>query len=152
LLAVVITVLVVGGSEPVVAAGAPGASDVGSRALAGRRDSGAKMRADLPPRTITISVRASPRAARILLDGREVPNPLKLQQPAHEGHGELQVMASGYKPQRFQVPLDRGGTWVIALQQDKSMRPGRRGPGRRPGKKPKKGKLGDNDVLDSPYE
>jgi len=129
--------------------------DAGAAATAAAPDAGA-------PRQVSISVRATPARATILLDGKPVANPFEITQPARQGQAELVVRARGFEPQAFRVPLDRGGTWVVALVRPRrntthGPRPNR-GPTKTlapakkhtPAKKP--GSLGDEDVVVNPYQ
>lgn len=68
-------------------------------------------------------------------------NPFELQRPAGTGTVELVVSAPGYQPQRFAVPLDRGGNWTVALV------PERRGIAKPSDKKP-----GRKQFLENPYK
>jgi serine/threonine protein kinase len=150
-IAVVVTLLLLRQPEPAPASAAVPRDAAPSRSAAPQRpshDAGPGV-----PATITIGVRATPRRAKIVLDGKEVANPLELTQPARPGKAKLVVTARGYAPQRFEVPLDRGGAWVVALQ--RRGRPGRPRHATKTGstKKPtKKGTLGDDDVVVNPYE
>jgi serine/threonine-protein kinase len=104
---------------------------------------------DAAPRQVTISARATPRRAKLTLDGKAVANPLELHQPVRSGTATLEATAPGYESQSFEVPLDRGGSFVIALRR---LRRGSRrtsSPKKPPTKK--KGGLGDDDVV-NPYD
>jgi eukaryotic-like serine/threonine-protein kinase len=65
---------------------------------------------------VNISVRVTPPAAKVLLDGKPVQNPLQLRQAASSGLALAELSAPGYVPQRLSVPLDQSGNYVIALQ------------------------------------
>ena len=112
----------------------------------------------LPPRApdsqtvrpgITISVRASPAGASLVLDGKPVSNPFRLQRPAGAGTAELTVTAPGYQAQELRLPLSSGGEWnvelVPAVKRPVVKRPPHKGP-RRPSDKKK-----DEGYLDNPY-
>ncbi|MBW2731347.1 MAG: serine/threonine protein kinase [Deltaproteobacteria bacterium] len=104
--------------------------------------------ADTAPELITISVTATPLSAKLVLNGKAVKNPLKIEQPKSAGQSLLEISAPGYKSRKIEIPHERSGGWVIALNRDK---PAKRVKRRR-GKKKKKGKLGDADILASPYD
>jgi hypothetical protein len=119
---------------------------------------------------VTISISASPRNARVLLDGQPVDNPVRLSRPRGRGEIEALVTAPGHQARRFQVPLDQGGSWIIALQalpagqrpsrarRDRRTRAAaaRRGapPDRRAPREThsKTGHLNDDEVLANPYQ
>jgi serine/threonine-protein kinase len=122
------------------------------------------------PQTVTISISASPRNARVLLDGQPVDNPVRLSRPRGRGEIEALVTAPGHEARRFQVPLDQGGSWIIALkalpagQQPPRARRNRgaRAAAARRGDRParrapretrsKTGHLNDDEVLANPYQ
>lgn len=131
-----------------------GGSDAGAEAQPA--DAGAKIarspdsrsRADMAPKMITIQVTVSPKEAKLLLDGKAVSNPLELEQRAGGGQSLLQISAPGFVGRKIEISRERGGNWVIALDKEKPAKNKRR----RKKRRKKKGKLGDDDVLSSPYD
>jgi eukaryotic-like serine/threonine-protein kinase len=102
------------------------------------------------PRSITISVRTAPTTATLLLDGKPVSNPFRLQRPAGTGHAELTVDAPGYQKQELRLPLDTGGEWNVELTPvPVAKRPVIKRPPRK-GTRPAHKK--DEGYLDNPYK
>lgn len=74
--------------------------------------------APVPQRRITISVRVTPALATVTLDGKSVGNPFETERPATAGTLPLVVAAPGYKAQRLSISLERGGSFVLALERE----------------------------------
>jgi serine/threonine protein kinase len=88
-------------------------------------------------RTVTIAARAQPSSAKILLDGKPMSNPFEIERPLGEGFAELEISAPRHTPQRFRVPLAKGGTWSVVLA---------------PAPRKKKPPQGKRRYLDNPYQ
>jgi serine/threonine protein kinase len=67
------------------------------------------------PRVVTIGASATPANATLKLAGKKMSNPFEVTRPAGEGIAELVASAAGYKTQRFEVSLVKGGNWSVGL-------------------------------------
>lgn len=68
-----------------------------------------------PAKAIVISIKAMPTNAFISLDGRPVSNPYEIHKAISPGSLQAEISAPGYQTQRFDISLEEGGRWVIAL-------------------------------------
>jgi serine/threonine-protein kinase len=104
-----------------------------------------------PVRRITITIKASPESASIVLDGEPVKNPYRVRRPAAEGTAQVAVTAPGHRPKQLAVPLGQGGYWEIQLEREVKKAEPTEPDSRRPRpprrKRPRRG----TDFLDSPY-
>jgi hypothetical protein len=102
---------------------------------------------------VTISVRATPANATITLGGRAMTNPFEIQRPAAASTLELLITAPGFRSQRFEVPLARGGSWTVALVVDpppSAVKPRAKSPSG--GKSSKTPTAGKSRFLENPYK
>jgi eukaryotic-like serine/threonine-protein kinase len=106
--------------------------------------------------TIRITISVTPAGAKIVVGGKEVPNPYEARQPRGNGVAPVSVSAPGHISQRFGLPLAEGGSWVIALREEPTSMPvqvdaGAPVPKIKHTLKPKKKKKKDEPLFPNPY-
>jgi len=119
-------------------------------------------RRDAAPAKIHILVKTVPASATIRVGGKDVPNPYDVRQRRGKGEVDVEVSAPDHRPQRFKVPLDEGGRWMIALERLPRLppdagaaavkKPPRRPGRRRPSRPRPKTKRHINNLFTNPYE
>jgi serine/threonine-protein kinase len=107
---------------------------------------------------ILIAAQATPPEARLTLDGKPVPNPIREARPVSAGVAILRVSAPGHISQEYEVPLAAGCNLMVALSREPRIAPRpardlgippppRRAPGRKKRPRPTK----DDDLFGDPY-
>jgi eukaryotic-like serine/threonine-protein kinase len=108
---------------------------------------------------ITIEIRATPKSATIVFDGKAVANPFSETRDEGEGAVRAVVSAPGYKSKQLDIALNRSGTWTVGLERaaassdiKPAVRKKRQRNRRRWPTTKRKGGFANDDVLkDNPY-
>lgn len=65
---------------------------------------------------VLVVLKASPASATIQFDGKTVPNPFKARRRREQRKASIKVEAPGYVSRTFQVSMEEGGRWMVALE------------------------------------